>query len=625
MSSDVKIICPQCQHRNLATEKRCVKCGHIFKSSTPVRPRSTAVQPPQALPPPPNPPGILGRIGDFPEIIANFAKGLFAGTPSPGTNIPNEETIARKKQSAQPQTSPTSHSVNAPTTKLNENSIPDVPSRLPPIPIGQKILGKYRNLKSIQLETCNYYEAVPLSGLSTGILQQPTPTHLIRETTPRQLHLASQDYTNLTARLTPFMLSLQQVIQTNERVYTLMNYPGGWGALAKIKMPQSSEKALAWTTQVAQALMALNQNGFGGFLPGKEGRETILNIGGEARLADITFAQRIEGTNYSGDVYALASLLHYLLTGKEFTPEASQAPPQFRAVLRRAAGGGIPTIEAFLQELETSRHMPVYERALRQSPGYLTHVGRVREHNEDYVGVFQLGLDQTGAAPPVGLYVVADGMGGQAAGEFASRGSVQQAFVQFINRQVLPELQRSTRRLDEAGAVTPPKQLENLVHVANKIVYEANRKTNTDRGTTVTAALIIGDQVHIANVGDSRTYLLRNGQLKQITQDHSLVYSLYLAGQIQEDEIYTHPRKNEIHRSIGEKAEVKVDIFNETLQAGDKLLLCSDGLWEMVRNPYIQQALASITTPQAICDHLIRMANENGGEDNITAIVVAME
>jgi serine/threonine protein phosphatase PrpC len=267
----------------------------------------------------------------------------------------------------------------------------------------------------------------------------------------------------------------------------------------------------------------------------------------------------------------------------------------------------------------------VYERALRQSAGYLTHSGVVREHNEDYVGVFQLGLDQTGSAPPVGLYVVADGMGGQAAGEFASKGSVQKAFVQFINDQVLPDLQRSTRRLSEATAVTPLQQIENLVQVANQIVYEANQKAHTNRGSTITAALIIGKQAYIANVGDSRTYLLRQGQLRQITQDHSLVYSLYLAKQITEEEIYSHPRKNEVHRSIGDKAKVQVDTFSETLQAGDRLLLCSDGLWEMVRNTDLQQALASIASPQATCDHLIRLANQNGGEDNITAIVVAIE
>jgi hypothetical protein len=119
------------------------------------------------------------------------------------------------------------------------------------------------------------------------------------------------------------------------------------GTLAKIKMPQSPERALGWTEQIAQALSGLNQNGFGGFWPDQRGRETILIIGGNAWLSDITFAQRLEGQRQDGDVYALASLLHYLLTGQEITPEAAQVPPQFRNLIRRAAGGGIATVAAF--------------------------------------------------------------------------------------------------------------------------------------------------------------------------------------------------------------------------------------------------------------------------------------
>jgi PPM family protein phosphatase len=524
----------------------------------------------------------------------------------------------------QPTTSPSVSSQNAPTVRLARSTPLDDSAPLPLLPAGQNIAGQYRILKSVKLDTCNYYEVALLQSTQPGA--SPQVTHLIRETAARSNALSPDDFATLTGMgQLPFVLPHQQPISMEGKAYTLIRHPGPWGTLAKIKVPVSPEKAFTWTGQVAQALAALNGRGLGGFWFGKAGREAIVIVQGEAQLADVTFARRVQEQNFAHDVHALAGLLHYLLTGQELTAEAPDAPPHFRAVLRRAAGHGIHTIAAFMQELETSKQTPVYQRALRQTVGYLTHPGRVRDHNEDYVGVFQLALDQTGSAAPVGLYVVADGMGGQAAGEFASRGSVQQAFVQFINNQVLPELQRSTRRLDTATAATPKEQLENLVKVANELVYKANQATNSDRGTTITAVLIIGSQAYIANVGDSRTYLLRNGQLKQLTQDHSLVYSLFLANQITEEEIYTHPRKNEIHRSLGDKAEVKVDTFADTLQPGDKLLLCSDGLWEMVRNPYIQQTLAGTASPQAICDHLIRMANDNGGEDNITAIVVALE
>lgn len=608
MPDDVKIICPKCQQRNLDMAQYCTGCGYSFKSF-----KSPATGP-SAAPPVPSvlqsqrPPGIMKRLFDS-------VRELFSEDPQPRPN-----SIATQRMSPAV-TRPTPRSQNAPTMRLNENDTPGTPFAPSPIPNGQNIAGQYRVLNTIGLETCNIYEVVSLQTIQSSNLQQPT--HLIRETAPHTLHLPLEHYTSLTSQQRPYIMPQQQPLPST--TYTVIQHPGSWGTLAKVKAPLPPEKALVWTEQIAQALKSLNQVGLGGFWAGKEGRESILIVREEARLADITFVRRIAGQEFAQDVYALASLLHYLLTGYELTPEAPQAPPQFRTVLRRAAARAIPAIPVFMEELEASKRTPVYQRALRQTPGYLTHQGKTREHNEDYVGVFHFGLDQTGVAAPVGLYIVADGMGGQAAGELASKDSVRQAFVQFIEKQVLPSLQRITRKLDQTITTTPEGQLKTLVQVANQLVLRANQATNTDRGTTITAALIIGSQAYIANVGDSRTYLLRNGHLKQITLDHSLVYSLFKAGQITEEEIYTHPRKNEVHRSLGDKAEVQVDIFSETLQPGDKLLLCSDGLWEMVRNPYIQQAMTSAATPQGICDHLIRMANDNGGEDNITAIIVALE
>ena len=110
-----------------------------------------------------------------------------------------------------------------------------------------------------------------------------------------------------------------------------------------------------------------------------------------------------------------------------------------------------------------------------------------------------------------------------------------------------------------------------------------------------------------------------------MTNDHSLVYSLYKAGQIKTDELYTHPRKNEIYRSLGDREHVDVDTFSIQLTAGDQLLLCSDGLWEMVRDPIIQQIMVSSPSPQTACDLLVQEANTNGGEDNVSAIIVVVE
>ncbi len=308
-----------------------------------------------------------------------------------------------------------------------------------------------------------------------------------------------------------------------------------------------------------------------------------------------------------------------------------------------------------------------------------TDVGKQREQNEDMCFA-QVVENEGGAA---GIFIVADGMGGYHAGEVASRLAVehisQQLQALFAPPSNQPTMRlnkgkrgksRGARLLPRSGAKDDPNKTRPLAaeetsaveattataspdetadegetrqltesmvvdHYAEKLraaveessesIVEYGRKHSDSRGlgSTLTAALIIGDQAFVANVGDSRTYLFRDGQLDRITQDHSLVERLVQAGQIEADEVYDHPNRNLIYRSLGaNKSEVEVDIFTEKLRAGDALLLCSDGLWEMVRNPQIATILSEVEDPQEACDLLVDRANENGGEDNITAVLV---
>ena len=123
-------------------------------------------------------------------------------------------------------------------------------------------------------------------------------------------------------------------------------------------------------------------------------------------------------------------------------------------------------------------------------------------------------------------------------------------------------------------------------------------------------------------MGDSRAYLYDGAALRRLTNDHSLVQQLVAAGMIQPDEVYTHPQRNQIFRSLGDEPDVNVDLFVQQLKPGTSLLLCSDGLWEMVRDPDIEAVLREEADPQSACDALIVAANEGGGDDNVTAVIV---
>jgi serine/threonine protein phosphatase PrpC len=233
--------------------------------------------------------------------------------------------------------------------------------------------------------------------------------------------------------------------------------------------------------------------------------------------------------------------------------------------------------------------------------------------NEDNFLAVTGAWKHNGQVQPFGLFVIADGMGGHASGQDASKLAVETIY-RHLGEQ-LPSL-----------ADVPDDQLTTLlqqaVQQANQAIYQHNQHDHADMGCTMTAALVTGNEAHVCNVGDSRTYILTaENHLQRITTDHSIVESLVAAGVIQRDDVYTHPKRNQIYRSLGEHENAEIDTFRQPLTPGDKLLLCCDGLWEMVRDPDIEHVMRMDDLPQ-VTNKLIDMANEAGGADNITAIVV---
>lgn len=261
-----------------------------------------------------------------------------------------------------------------------------------------------------------------------------------------------------------------------------------------------------------------------------------------------------------------------------------------------------------------------YGLELKPVSGKASDAGQVRVVNEDSLIAFEFTKIQESRGVPVGFYVVADGMGGHKAGEIASRTVNKIITEKVLNAEVIPGLAFATRKLDE----TPGSVLTAAIQEANRTLYNLARTQGNDMGTTLTAALLIGDTATIANVGDSRTYLWR-GSLRQITRDHSLVASLVQAGMLKPADVRSHPQRSQVYRTLGIKPDVEVDIFTETLQRGDRLILCSDGLWEMVTDAEIGRTVAQTRSPQEICQALVQQANRAGGKDNITVIVVKVE
>jgi len=236
--------------------------------------------------------------------------------------------------------------------------------------------------------------------------------------------------------------------------------------------------------------------------------------------------------------------------------------------------------------------------------------------NEDTLSV-TYHVIPTASSKPFELLIVSDGMGGHGHGQEASRLAVR-SLTEYVSGSLCSK---------QAMSQTFLSLLEEGVRYANRVVYQRNREQRTEMGTTMTASLIVDTTAYVAHVGDSRCYLYREpGGLSQITHDHSLVAALVTAGVIQPEDIYTHPRRNLIYRCLGEKASVEVDACAVPLVAGDILLFCSDGLWEMVRD---QQIAAILTTPMphpSMTAHaLVQAALAGGGEDNVSVIVANVD
>jgi protein phosphatase len=251
---------------------------------------------------------------------------------------------------------------------------------------------------------------------------------------------------------------------------------------------------------------------------------------------------------------------------------------------------------------------------LEVSLGVRSDVGLVRTNNEDHFAV----------DPELNLLVLCDGMGGQAAGEVASRMGVE-LIMEHCRKA------RGNARLEIEGIYqevfsVQSNRLASGIRLSNRAIFEAASQGSSvsGMGSTVVAVQISGNVMSVANVGDSRVYLLRGGELRQLTEDHSLVREQVRQGLISAEEAENSELSNVILRALGAEPAVEVDLDEIWVGAGDQVLLCSDGLTGMVSDPEIAKVLTAAPTAQDAADRLVELANEHGGEDNTTVIVARL-
>lgn len=387
------------------------------------------------------------------------------------------------------------------------------------------------------------------------------------------------------------------------------------------QLPASLERqqVMAWGETLALGLEYLHNSGLS--FDGQIHRGTFGFANGKAVFSNFLVCksqvERMEDARLA-DIRALATQFFEWLTGQsQYAPDVGLSPAVQQLFEAALMPPGFSTAEAFAQAWQEAITATTPPQAVEHCMWQSTDTGIARSLNEDGLFTVQFNKYLESVPYPLGVYVVADGMGGHAAGEVASG-----AIVNAIAQKVFSELTISP------GQVSPEehrKWIESAIQEANKVVFDMGRKAGSDMGSTVVMAVLERNAVHIGHVGDSRAYRISEQGIEALTTDHSLVERLVAAHQITREEAQRHPQRNVIYRTLGDKSTLEVDTATHILEAGDRLLLCSDGLNGMVKDEVIQQiVMEQSTSPQDACVRLIEAANAAGGDDNISVVVVEL-
>ena len=409
--------------------------------------------------------------------------------------------------------------------------------------------------------------------------------------------------------------------------------------------PQSLGHVLAWGDSLARGLEYLHQNQVIIQMPGEPVVETdpsvraqpvgsgadvgvaehvetmIILDGEEARWLCFERARPVGSSDeqeilpaYQQNVRELAGCLLRLATGDAGRDGLEQLPEPVKVVLEGAlshhAGSSAAQLVTLLEE---NRRELAYQTPVHLLIGARSDVGRLRKLNEDSMLAKDYSDLFSKVNVSVGLVAVADGVGGNSAGDVASRVTVE----------ALADFGDGLRQTAANGHIPDPEPwIAQAAAAANQDVYRERQAASNDMGSTLVMALFVGSAATLLNVGDSRAYRLRPHGINQVTVDHSLVQRLIDIGQLTKEEARHHPQKSVIYRVMGDTPDLAYDIFNVILQPGEALLLCSDGLSDMVEDDVLWQAWREASSPNDACQRVVTLANEAGGYDNITAVML---
>lgn len=249
------------------------------------------------------------------------------------------------------------------------------------------------------------------------------------------------------------------------------------------------------------------------------------------------------------------------------------------------------------------------------SVGWETSVGKHRDHNQDALLSFTSNLASNHLKQSIGVYAVADGIGGHKNGDIASEIAVQTIYSDIVQKN-LSLLSRTDNEF-EAGQV---------INILQTCTMNAHNRISAEvpgGGTTLTSAVIIHDQVIIAHIGDSRAYFVDNdGGFKILTRDHSIVSRMRELGKLTEEQAAAHPQKNVLYRALGQIEYTEPDIYTYSMPYSSYLLLCSDGLWGLISDKQMSSIIIESQNPQIACTQLVEAANDAGGMDNISVVLV---